>query len=596
MEPGSDGESKAPRGEMPQRSQNQGPGPMPGSRLRCFKCGGTGHFARSCTHVPPQSEAPGRYTSRRYAASKTETSGRGPPARTAALTANPSSTKFSVAELEEMLAKRRLEQESELLQQTSTASGSQVDMVTAENLPTSAVGPTLLLELQIEGVKVNALVDSGSQSTIISRRVLQDIGKHFHSQGRPPPQLEKPSARLYGKDGQRGNRPLNITAQVTLNLSADGTSVSVPVFVQPDSEQPCLLGTNAALSLGLKFLRADGRPLLVQSARLSTPPDTAVVRLVQSSTLPGRKGRFLEALIDGPIRKGDELLFEPNTRALKELGLSSLLKVGVSGQVLVPLQNFRRDDVKLDGGTELGCVEPFGCDVELPSPGVGLCDCVEESNGAVELSDSGVGPVNGIEVEQGARGEGVEGALPSQVLAVSDSSRGPRLLDQLALPRESLSQGQLQQLEELLIKAEDVFALDDSELGCTSLVQHRVDTGEHPAVKQLPRRMPFSQREKVAELVDDMLKGGIIQPSASAWASPIVLVPKRDGSLRFCVDYRKVNSITKKDVYPLPRIDDILDTLSEARYFSTLDLASGFWQIEMDPATREKTAFITHCG
>ena len=183
--------------------------------------------------------------------------------------------------------------------------------------------------------------------------------------------------------------------QVTLNLSA---SVSVPVFVQPDSEQPCLLGTNAALSLGLKFLQADGRPLLVQSARLSTPPDTAVVRLVQSSNLPGRKGRFLEALIDGPIRKGDELLFEPNTRALKELGLScqeALLKVGVSGQVLVPLQNFRRDDVKLDGGTELGCVEPFGCDVELPSPGVGLCDCVEESNGAVELSDSGVGPVGG---------------------------------------------------------------------------------------------------------------------------------------------------------------------------------------------------------
>ena len=97
-------------------------------------------------------------------------------------------------------------------------------------------------------------------------------------------------------------------------------------------------------------------------------------------------------------------------------------------------------------------------------------------------------------------------------------------------------------------------------------------------------------------MVKDMLEKGVIRPSASAWASPIVLVPKRDGSLRFCVDYRKVNSITKKDVYPLPRIDDILDTLSEARYFSTLDLASGFWQIEMDPATREKSAFVTHCG
>ena len=83
---------------------------------------------------------------------------------------------------------------------------------------------------------------------------------------------------------------------------------------------------------------------------------------------------------------------------------------------------------------------------------------------------------------------------------------------------------------------------------------------------------------------------------ASAWASPIVLVPKRDGSFSFGVDCRKVNAVTKKDVYPLPRIDDILNTLSEARYFSTLDFASGFWQIEMDPVTREKSAFVTHHG
>ncbi len=90
-----------------------------------------------------------------------------------------------------------------------------------------------------------------------------------------------------------------------------------------------------------------------------------------------------------------------------------------------------------------------------------------------------------------------------------------------------------------------------------------------------------------------MMKKGIIQPSTSAWASPIVLVPKRDKTVRFCVDYRRVNAITKKDVYTLPRIDDIL---GKSRYFSTLDLASGFWQIEMDPATREKSTFTSHCG
>ena len=85
----------------------------------------------------------------------------------------------------------------------------------------------------------------------------------------------------------------------------------------------------------------------------------------------------------------------------------------------------------------------------------------------------------------------------------------------------------------------------------------------------------------------------MIRPSSSPWASPIVLVKKKDGSTRFCVDYRKVNKVTRKDAYPLPRVDDTLDTLAGAKWFSTLDLISGYWQVEMHPDDREKTAFCT---
>ncbi len=74
----------------------------------------------------------------------------------------------------------------------------------------------------------------------------------------------------------------------------------------------------------------------------------------------------------------------------------------------------------------------------------------------------------------------------------------------------------------------------------------------------------------------------------------MILVPKKDGSSRFCVDYRHLNSVTKKDVYSLPRIDDIIDTLGEAKYFTTLDLASGYWQVELDLTSRAKSAFATH--
>ena len=103
-------------------------------------------------------------------------------------------------------------------------------------------------------------------------------------------------------------------------------------------------------------------------------------------------------------------------------------------------------------------------------------------------------------------------------------------------------------------------------------------------------------RAKISQMIDDMLEKGIIHPSSGPWASPIVLVPKKDGQLHFCVDYRKLNSVTKKDQYPLPRIEDILDTLGGMRYFSTLDLASGYWQIEMSGEARQKSAFVTHRG
>ena len=97
-------------------------------------------------------------------------------------------------------------------------------------------------------------------------------------------------------------------------------------------------------------------------------------------------------------------------------------------------------------------------------------------------------------------------------------------------------------------------------------------------------------------MVDNMRKQGVVQLSVSPWASPIVLVPKKDGTYRFCVDFWRLNAVTKKDVYPLARIDDILDTLGESKFFSSLDLASGYWQVELDPESRQKSAFTTYCG
>ena len=96
--------------------------------------------------------------------------------------------------------------------------------------------------------------------------------------------------------------------------------------------------------------------------------------------------------------------------------------------------------------------------------------------------------------------------------------------------------------------------------------------------------------------VDEMLEAEIIEPSDSPWSSPVVLVAKPDGSQRFCVDYRALNSVTKRDLYPLPRCDDILESLSGAQWFCHLDLLRGYWQIDVAEEDREKTAFATPDG
>ena len=88
----------------------------------------------------------------------------------------------------------------------------------------------------------------------------------------------------------------------------------------------------------------------------------------------------------------------------------------------------------------------------------------------------------------------------------------------------------------------------------------------------------------------------MVKPSESPWASPVVLVRKRDGSLRFCVDYRQLNSVTKPDLFPLPRIIDLLDQLGKSKHFSTLDLKSGYSQIKVNADSQEKNAFVTHKG
>ena len=190
------------------------------------------------------------------------------------------------------------------------------------------------------------------------------------------------------------------------------------------------------------------------------------------------------------------------------------------------------------------------------------------------------------------------GEVPSSSSNVPHVSPQKHIMLQEMVERSAsdLTTNEKEELYKLLLEYADVFAESSAELGRTNLIKHSIDTGNEHPIRQPCRRVPPARREQARGLIKDMLQKNIIQPSSSPWASPVVLVGKKDGSLRFCVDYRKLNAITRKDAYPLPRVDDSLEALSGSRWFSTLDLLSGYWQVEIDEKDRPKTAFTTGDG
>ena len=147
-------------------------------------------------------------------------------------------------------------------------------------------------------------------------------------------------------------------------------------------------------------------------------------------------------------------------------------------------------------------------------------------------------------------------------------------------------------MQSLLHEYSTQFSSSSHDLGSCSIEQHTIKLKlDCQPVKQRPYRIPFAKHEFAEKKIKLMAQKKLIEPSKSPWCSPAVLVPKRDGSTRFCIDYRRLNAITVPDSHPLPRIDDTLSALDGAKWFSTLDLRSGYHQLEIPPQDRPLKAF-----
>ncbi|KAH7702725.1 pol polyprotein [Aphelenchoides avenae] len=175
--------------------------------------------------------------------------------------------------------------------------------------------------------------------------------------------------------------------------------------------------------------------------------------------------------------------------------------------------------------------------------------------------------------------------------SLSSDERLQELLRLLGPTEMPLSDARRAELESTLLEFNDVFALNDSELGRTGLVKHKIELIGSTPVRIPPRPIPYVLREPIAEMVQDYYEREIIKPSVSSYSSPIVIARKKDQSLRFCVDYRILNSRTKKFAMPLPNIDYLLLTMGPKQFFSSLDLLGAYWQLELEEESKQYTAF-----
>ena len=391
--------------------------------------------------------------------------------------------------------------------------------------------------IKIGSKKYRSLVDTGAEVSLIHRRVFQSLN--------PPPPIQKKKVHLQSVSGQA----LEVDGLISLDFKIGGTPCTQSFYVVSSMQRNVILGRDFLTTHGVRLYYDLGYlrfgkvyvPLeedihIASLARLvhktKIKPQSSVVCFVKSKLQSTGSGFYEISQIDK-----SPISDEPGVMMTNSITSSHRNKYPVC------ICNNTNKTVSLRRGCVVGKISPL----------------IQH-----EIS----------EVQHTVRNI-------SSSLDTSELSCNPLFSDTIT---------------KLLHRNKDIFAKTDSDLGHTDVVKMKIDTGDHAPIKLRPYRVPLQKRDEVNKAIDDMLDANIIKRFMSPWSFPIVVVSKKEGTSRMCVDFRKLNKITRPTSYPLPLIDDILSQLGQARFFTTLDLKSGFWQVALDPKDSEKTAFACHKG
>ena len=412
-----------------------------------------------------------------------------------------------------------------------------------------------LCRLSFGKKRLFALVDSGADISLITSHVLKSLPRDCVTT------IRDTSIHVSGVTG----KSLSILGAVKLNFSIGKSSLSHVFYVVKEMTKPAILGADFLSAVGAKLdyggkTLAIGKTvvLLKDKALLRYESDECMlVRAKKASKVPPRSATFVS--VAGKLPKG------------------------VS--IITPLDN---------------------CPLLEDQPGLTMPNVITDQASNVKHSVLLVNDTNRMfKVQKGEVLGLAEPLQEAEVLSFDYDANhyenqkcsdepDKNVLNKIQL--NHIEEQQASKLHSLLKNYQDIFAEKDSQLGRTSVVKMTLDTGDTTPIRQRPYRTPFALRNVVDEHLNEMLAANVIRPSTSPWASPIVMVDKKDGSKRFCVDFRRLNQAIVKNSYPLPLIDDVLSSLGDAKIFSCLDLKSGYWQIEMAEEDRCKTAFVCHKG
>ena len=430
-----------------------------------------------------------------------------------------------------------------------------------EDLVQNSIGRQgLYVQGELVGQSVEFLVDSGASDSFLNVAEYERLVPEGLSR---LAEVESPAELADGS-------PLRVKGSVRGKITVGKLTYTGNIIVA-DISAPAILGLDFLMAtrstVDMENMTLGNRKQMVSLRDRDGVPIVRQVHVSQTTMIPAGSERILLGEVeysDGVPWSETGVLEQTESRKNLQRGVM-LARAVVKVEAQVPMRLFNPgvDPVLLYKGTTIGRIVPVEAENITDSSSERLISCCRMVGG--DNADKAT------EVPE-------------------------HLRDLLERSKEHLTESQGQQVAGLLSKYPDVFTKDNMDMGQTDLVKHSIHTGETPPIRQPFRRLPVVQQQEADRQVTEMLAKGIIEKSSSPWASPIVLAKKKDGSTRFCVDYRRLNNATVKDAYPLPRIDDTLDALSEASWFSTMDLANGYWQVALDDDAKEKSAFRMRGG